>query len=103
MSVVRVFGVHPQEIADQVITEMLRAERKHPNYPGMTNPVRCINIITEELGEAAREANDLTRPGDPLAPDEEAEIRARLLKETVETAATCFRLIKAIKESERGN
>ena len=83
-----------------VMNELARAQRLHPNYPGILDPVRCVGIITEENGEAMAEALDLTRdPSSKRVDRTDEEIVKRLYKETVETAATALRLLISIRMS----
>lgn len=91
-------GYIPSRVLKDIVKEISRAEEKHPNYPSQIDPVRRVGIIVEEAGEAMREALDLTRPGVSLREDEKDNIKSNLYKETVETAATAIRLLKAMHE-----
>lgn len=45
------------EVMHWVATELIRAEGLHPGWP--TDPIHVCGIITEECGEAMKEAIDL--------------------------------------------
>lgn len=72
-----------------IVEEGKRAETKHPHWP--TDNVKRAAIVGEESGELLREANLL---------DEGIGSVANLTIETIQTAATCLRMYKAIKNDE---
>ena len=70
-------------VFDSVRRELNRAEKLHPVWPN--DPIHVVAIVTEECGEAMREAIDVRyfRHGD----------RDRLEKELVQTAAMAIRAL----------
>lgn len=99
-------------VFEDIEAELSRAEKLHPNYPGPDNPVRRIGIIIEECGEAMARALDVTRhPSSPRpqkwvpAPEggqyrremTDAELKAEMYLELVETAATAVRALLAMR------
>jgi NTP pyrophosphatase (non-canonical NTP hydrolase) len=69
-------------ILKNVVSEMNRAAKKHPDWP--TCPVKRAAIVAEEAGEVIREANHI----------EEGHGDLQLLaKELEETAGTCLRML----------
>lgn len=72
-----------QEICKQVIEEVIRAERKHPNWPG--DIIHASAIVNEESGELIRASLQYVY---------EDGSKEDLRKEAIQTAATCIRLLK---------
>ena len=70
----------------KVIKEMSRAEEKHPKFP--TDVVKMMGIITEESGEAMREANHM---------DEGNGSIEELKNELYQTIGTCFRALNELR------
>lgn len=70
-------------IINDILDEVDRAEKKHPNWPD--NPYKGMAIIGEELGEANQAL---------LQSDDEGGTVDDVRKELIETAATCIRMIK---------
>lgn len=77
----------PIKIFDEVIQEVRRAEGLFPEWP--VNLAEGIQIITEELGESAKAANEWRW--------QKAEI-SDVRTELFQTAAMCFRQIAMIDE-----
>jgi hypothetical protein len=84
-------------INDDVIPELARSWRVHPNYP--KDPLRRTAITVEEAGEAMREALDLTNPR-TTDRTQLRRIRERLYKEAVQTAATAIKLLAAMRDED---
>ncbi len=84
-----------------IANELRRANELHPNYPWPRDPVRCVGIIAEEVGESMREALDLTR-GEGQPNRHNVLILDRLYRETVECAVTSIRLLLAMKGATHG-
>lgn len=76
------------KIGIEIFEEILRAESKHPEFPD--DPVGMISILTEESGEAAREANKIVYDKDGKVSD--------LKKEVIQTACVCYRALQRIKK-----
>jgi len=72
-------------IWNSILDEVHRAESKHPDWP--TDKIYAVNIIDEELGEVKKEANKIQMNESDASLD-------NLRKETIQTAATCIRLLK---------
>lgn len=72
-------------ILDDIIKEVNRAESKHLNWP--TDKLYAVSIIAEEMGEVMKEAVKIQMN----EPDASLD---NLRKETIQTAATCIRLLK---------
>jgi hypothetical protein len=70
-------------IIDDILTEVNRAELKHPNWP--VDKVYAATIVAEENGELTRAA---------LQYEAEGGILSEIRTEAIHTAATCIRLIK---------
>lgn len=84
-----------KDIADGLAS----AKKAHPHYPGMADPVRCVGIIVEEVGEAMQAALDMTRSSSsPLIGDPAIH---QLYTETVHTAVTAIQLLVAMRPYER--
>lgn len=74
-------------ISQRVINEVLKAERKHPDWP--TDIIHQVAIMQEESGEAIRATIQLVYEGGSID-----EVR----KELIQTAAMCFRCLKNLPE-----
>lgn len=72
-------------IVHDILTEVNRAEGKHPNWP--KDHIYAIAIVGEEYGEAMREAVKLQM-------NEEDKDISNFRKELIHTAATCIRTLK---------
>lgn len=72
-------------IIGQVIEELKRAEKIHPEWP--TDIIYQASILQEETGEAVREANNYQIEGEEGA-------KAAFEKEVIQTAAMCLRILK---------
>ncbi len=68
-----------------VLTELARAEYIHPDWPN--DLIHQVSIMSEEAGEAVREANRLVI-------DHETDSLDDLKAELIQTAAMCLRIIK---------
>lgn len=89
-------------VAGEVSTELTRSCEKHPMYP--RDPQRRIAIMVEEAGEALRESLDLTATQDCLDPkrsEPKSEIRARLRRELVHTAAMAIKALVAMSREDK--
>ena len=73
----------------EIMCEVERAERKYPDWPSCN--VKRAAIILEEAGELIREANQL---------DEGKGSITNLRTETIQTAATCIRMLKSLKADQ---
>jgi hypothetical protein len=73
-------------IINEILEEVLRAEIKHPYWP--KDNIHGAAIICEESGELIRAALQLTY--------EKGDINA-LRDEAIQTAATCIRFIDNLK------
>ncbi|UOE48012.1 hypothetical protein MTO98_26735 [Mucilaginibacter sp. SMC90] len=71
------------EVVNEVIIEVNRAERKHPEWP--EDKIHAAAIVGEESGELVRAALQHKYEGGGVE-----EIR----REAIQTAATCIRLLK---------
>lgn len=71
------------DICEMIISEVFRAEAKHPNWPD--DPIHQAAIVNEEAGELIRAA---------LQYQYEGGSREEIRKEAIQTAATCIRLLK---------
>jgi NTP pyrophosphatase (non-canonical NTP hydrolase) len=77
------------DIFNAIITELDRAEAKHPDWP--EDLVHAAAIVCEEAGEVLREANSLR----------EGHGRIQELKmELIQTAVTAIRMVKNLKNAE---
>ena len=74
------------EILEAILTEVSRAENKHPNWP--TDLVYAATIVAEENGELTRACLQFQCENGAID-----EVR----KEAIQTAATCIRLLKNIQ------
>jgi hypothetical protein len=83
--------MNPNEIEEsimaEIITEVARAENKHPNWP--TDLVYAATIVAEENGELTRAA---------LQYEAESGQLSAVRTGAIQTAATCIRLIKNLDE-----
>lgn len=70
---------------NQVIEELKKAEKKHPNWPA--DILHQIAIMNEEAGEATRAALHLVY---------ENGSKEDLKKELIQTAAMCLRMLKSL-------
>jgi len=74
------------EICEEIISEVFRAEAKHPHWPD--DFIHQAAIVAEESGELVRAAlNDYYENSSPESLEE-------IRKEAIQTAATCIRLLK---------
>lgn len=69
---------------DAVYQELKSAEKKHPVFP--TDIVHATAILSEEAGEAVREANRIA--------DDKCGSIEEWRTEILQTAAVCFRVLK---------
>lgn len=82
-------------LMSEVMDAVRHAEVKHPGHPGLRDPVRGIAIIEEEVGEAMREALDMTR--DSVSVVNYAGYVDRIYGETIHIAATAVRMLLEIR------
>jgi NTP pyrophosphatase (non-canonical NTP hydrolase) len=71
------------DICEEITEEVIRAEKKHPEWP--IDSIHQAAIVCEESGELIRAALQFQYEG-----GNKEEIR----KEAIQTAATCIRLLK---------
>ena len=89
--IVNTTGKDLAEVQLQVHSELERAISKHPVWPDCN--IRRAAIILEEAGELIKEANLLSEGIGSLL---------NLKTEIVQTAATCIRMLIALKNDENG-
>jgi hypothetical protein len=75
-------------IIDWIFTELRKAEEKHPGWPN--DYVHMVGIVTEEVGEAMREAIDIEYK---MGRGTRAEKVERLRKELTQSAAMAIRAL----------
>lgn len=75
----------------EILMEVERAEKKHPVWPN--DQLYAASIVAEENGELTRAAVQYEMEGGDIE-----EIR----KEAIQTAATCIRLLKNLKNDDPG-
>ena len=80
------------KVIDLIICELKKAEEKHPGWP--TDRIHAVSIITEEVGEAMREAIDIT-----YFPQNGSE--ERLIKELAQIGAMAIRALKSIEPQRK--
>lgn len=73
-----------------VLKELLRAKMQHHGWP--SDPIHAVNIITEEVGELATDANDFYWRG---GPDEK---RSGMRNEAVQVGAMALRFLLHLDE-----
>lgn len=83
------FLIVPAEIiiAKDVLDELVRAEKIHPNYP--SDPVHAAAIISEEAGEIVKAVNNII-DGKKTGRDSDYKTEA------IHCAAMCIRFLKNI-------
>lgn len=84
---------------------MQERERQQKKFGEQNHiPPVWASIVTEEIGEAAREANDyyLAVINGESTPDTDAEVLAKLSKELIETAAVSLNALTSIYRNEVG-
>ena len=79
------------EISDEVFAEIVRATEKHPEFP--EDPVGMTSILSEESGEAAREANRIVY-------DKEGKL-SDLRKELIQSACVSYRAVAVVKKLQK--
>lgn len=80
-----------REIAMRIADELDRAEKLHPHWP--LDPIYAVAILTEEVGEAMREAIDLTFGTSSTDEKESDAAYDRLKTELVQCGAMVFRAL----------
>lgn len=81
------------DIIDQILKEVKRAKQKHPNFPD--HIVARAAIVAEEAGELVRAAlNWKYEKGEGI---HAARQKEELVKEAIQTAATCVRFLESIQ------
>lgn len=87
----------------QVVEETRRARDLHPWFPDpVTDPVRGVAVVVEEVGEAMKEALDMTRgrlPDNVFNPSQACW--KELKDELRQTAATAVIMMAAMDSAER--
>lgn len=78
-----------KKIFNEIEAELERAKELHPKFP--SGYVRMTAIMSEEAGEAVREANRLADHEDGASVD-------ALKTELIQTAAMCVRCLKKLEE-----
>jgi len=76
-----------------ILSELGKAEEKFPTFPD--DLIHAVGIMTEEAGEAMREAIDWEYPKEQNAP---AEVLDRLAMETAQTGAMAIRTLVKVLE-----
>ena len=76
--------------------ELKKAKEKHPFFP--LDAVGRCSIMSEEAGEATQVANDIVFEG-----LDDAEHRAKLKAEVLQTACVCVRILEAMETEEKQN
>jgi len=71
-----------------IIAELRKAEEKHPGWP--EDPIHAVGIIIEEVGEAMREAVDVTFHG---------KAREDLIRELAQAGAMALRALMHLETS----
>lgn len=77
------------KILNEIQNELERAKELHPKFP--SGYVRMTAIMSEEAGEAVREANRLADHEDGASVD-------ALKTELIQTAAMCIRCLEKLKK-----
>lgn len=88
---------------NQIASELYEERQKQDAKFGVQNhePIIYMSILTEEVGEAAKEANEIHFHGlDNYHPDL-VESKARYRKELVQTAAVTIAMIESFDRSEQ--
>lgn len=75
------------EISSEVLKEIEFAEFKHPEFP--VDLVYKSALLTEEVGEATREANFICM--------EKKQSVDAFKKEVIQTACVCYRILASMK------
>lgn len=70
--------------------ELEKCKTKHPEFP--VDVIQRVAIMAEEAGEAIREAN--------MIKYKEGGTNDTLIKELLQTAAVCVRIIEAMEQEE---
>lgn len=86
-----------ENIFQSIAEHVLYAEKKHPGWPD--DQIHAVGIITEEVGEAMKEAIDYTYFTDGRI--EQAVILEKLERELFQSAAVCVRALIAIQRKSR--
>jgi hypothetical protein len=79
----------------EIVAEIERGEALHPNYRS-ADVLRRTALISEESGEALREALNATRPG--VGETAKARAMAAVRAETIQTAAMAIRALNALTQ-----
>ena len=72
-----------EEVLSLVMTEIIRAEEKHPDWPA--DPVRSAAVVAEESGELVKAVLDH---------EEKNSSQYAIVTEAIQTAATAIRFLK---------
>ena len=81
---------HPKaDIVDDILRELKRAKKKHPNFPD--HIVARAAIVGEEAGELIRAALNYKYEYDS---DPESNQKYEMRKEAIQCAATCIRFLE---------
>lgn len=72
-----------EEVLSLVMTEIIRAEEKHPDWPA--DPVRAAAVVAEESGELVKAVLDH---------EEKNSSQYAIVTEAIQTAATAIRFLK---------
>ncbi len=75
------------EAISMIIGELRKAEEKHPGWP--QDPIHAVGIIIEEVGEAMKEAVDVTFNG---------KTRDDLIKELAQAGAMAIRALMNLEK-----
>jgi hypothetical protein len=91
---ISITDVLPPGIIRDILVELKKAKEKHPCFP--LDAVGRCSILSEEAGEATQVANDIVFEG-----LDDAEHRAKLKAEVLQTACVCVRILEAMENDER--
>ena len=80
-----------EEVISLVMTELNKAEEKHPVWP--TDLVRAAGVVMEEAGEMIKAVLDH---------EEKNTSRYAIITEAVQTAASAIRFLKNFEEKNNG-
>jgi len=80
--------MNADEAIAMIISELRSAEEKHPGWP--QDPIHAVGIIIEEVGEAMKEAVDVTFNG---------KSKDDLVKELAQSGAMALRALMNLEKT----